>query len=495
KYMGYVNLVFFMIYPFLFELVFSSSSPHLCPKDQALSLLQFKHMFTIDPNVSDYCIGIRGQWIQSYPKTLSWNKSTDCCSWDGFHFNSSLFQLSNLKRLDLSYNDFSGSLISPKFGEFPSLTHLDLLLTSFTGLIPAEISHLSRLRVLRILSDYGVRFGPNNFELFLKNLTQLRELDLNFLRGILPKRVFHLSNLESLDLTNNPQLTVRFPTTKWNTSASLMELYLSGVNFTGKIPESFSHLTSLLDLVMRPISPFLRFGKLREFSLRNNNFDLQLEYLPFNRSWTQLETLDFSSNYLTGPIPSGVSGLQNLQSLSLSSKHLNRTIPSWIFSLPSLFDLDLSDNHFSGKIQEFKSQTLFSISVKQNQLEGPIPNDEGVPQATTPFGLDQEGDSSMISWQAVLMGYGCGLVIGLSVIYIMLSIRYPVWFSRMDVELEHKILTRMKKYKKGYVTSRLMIVFHQKIEETSGNHGPKLQSATLAVKKLEKQPRKPKLEF
>ncbi|XP_049395667.1 receptor-like protein Cf-9 homolog [Solanum stenotomum] len=910
--MGYVNLVFFMIYPFLFQLVFSSSTPHLCPKNQALSLLQFKHMFTIDPNVSDYCIGIRGQSIQSYPKTLSWNKSTDCCSWDGvhcdemtgqvielnltcsklqgkFHFNSSLFQLSNLKRLDLSYNDFSGSLISPKFGEFSSLTHLDLLLTSFTGLIPAEISHLSKLRVLRIRSDYGVRFRPNNFELFLKNLTQLRELDLNFvnisstfplnfssylttlwlpytqLRGILPKRVFHLSNLESLDLTNNPQLTVRFPTTKWNTSASLMELYLSGVNFTGKIPELFSHLTSLVDLVMSssnlsgpilnplwnltnievldlhnnhlegPISPFLRFGKLREFSLRNNNFDLQLEYLPFNRSWTQLETLDFSSNYLTGPIPSGVSGLQNLQSLSLSSNHLNGTIPSWIFSLPSLFDLDLSDNHFSGKIQEFKSQTLFSISVKQNQLEGPIPksflnqqglyylilsqnnlsghidsaicdlnlgvlnlgscnldgtipqclgemselwvldlsnnslsgtintsfsignqlrvikmdgnklegkvprslinckylqlfdlgnnelndtfpkwlgalpdlqilklrsnklhgpindsrtenlfakilvidlssngfsgdlpvslfenfqamkmigensgtpeyvaetystlytnslivttkgldlelpqvlttdiiidlsmnrfegsipsiigdliglrtlnlshnnlighipasmqhlsvlesldlssnkiggeipqqlasltslevlnlshnhlvgcipkgkqfdtfenssyqrndglrglplskdcgSDEGVPQATTPFGLDQEeeeGDSSMISWQAVLMGYGCGLVIGLSVIYIMLSIRYPVWFSRMDVELEHKILTRMKKYKKGYVTSRLMIVFHQKIEETSGNHGPKLQSAILAVKKLEKQPRKPKLE-
>ncbi|XP_049391416.1 receptor-like protein 9DC1 [Solanum stenotomum] len=177
--MGYVNLVFFMIYPFLFQLVLSSSSPHLCPKNQALSLLQFKHMFTIDPNVSNYCIGIGGQWIQSYPKTLSWNKSTDCCSWDGvhcdemtgqvielnlrfsklqgkFHSNSSLFQLSNLKRLDLSYNDFSGSLISPKFGEFSSLTHLDLLLTSFTGLIPAEISHLSKLRVLRIRITWDI---------------------------------------------------------------------------------------------------------------------------------------------------------------------------------------------------------------------------------------------------------------------------------------------------------------------------------------------------
>ncbi|KAH0780682.1 hypothetical protein KY290_000280 [Solanum tuberosum] len=634
-------------------------------------------MFTVDPNVSDYCIGIRGQWIQSYPKTLSWNKSTDCCSWDGvhcdemtgqvvelnltcsklqgkFHFNSSLFQLSNLKRLDLSYNDFSGSLISPKFGEFSSLTHLDLLLTSFTGLIPAEISHLSKLRVLRIWGDYGVRFGPNNFELFLKNLTQLRELDLNFvnisstfplnfssylttlwlpytqLRGILPKRIFHLSNLESLDLTNNPQLTVKFPTTKWNTSASLMELYLSGVNFTGKIPELFSHLTSLVDLVMSssnllgpilnplwnltnievldlhnnhlegPISPFLRFGKLREFSLRNNNFDLQLEYLPFNRSWTQLETLDFSSNYLTGPIPSDILNLRSnklhgpindsrtenlfakilvidlssngfsgdlpvslfenfqamkmigensgtpeyvaetystlytnslivttkgldlelpqvlttdiiidlsrnrfegsipsiigdligLRTLNLSHNNLKGHIPASMLHLSVLESLDLSSNKIGGEIpQQLASLTSLEVlNLSHNHLVGCIPkgkqfdtfenssyqgndglrglplskdcgSDEGVPQATTPFGLDQEeeeeGDSSMISWQAVLMGYGCGLVIGLSVIYIMLSTRYPVWFSRMDVELEHKILMRMKKYKKGYVTSRI----------------------------------------
>ncbi|KAK6802347.1 hypothetical protein RDI58_000127 [Solanum bulbocastanum] len=84
--------------------------------------------------------------MQSYPRTISWNKSTDC-TWDGvhcdettgqvieldlscsqlhgkFYSNSSLFQLFNLKRLDLSYNNFSGSLISPKFGEFSSLTHL-----------------------------------------------------------------------------------------------------------------------------------------------------------------------------------------------------------------------------------------------------------------------------------------------------------------------------------------------------------------------------------
>uniref|UniRef100_A0A3Q7EAZ9 Uncharacterized protein n=1 Tax=Solanum lycopersicum TaxID=4081 RepID=A0A3Q7EAZ9_SOLLC len=56
----------------------------------------------------------------------------------------------------------------------------------------------------------------------------------------------------------------------------------------------------------------------------------------------------------------------------------------------------------------------------------------------------------MISWQAVLMGYGCGLVIGLSIIYIMLSTHYLAWLSRMDVKLKHEILMRMKRNKKRH---------------------------------------------
>uniref|UniRef100_A0A0V0H9X6 Putative ovule protein n=1 Tax=Solanum chacoense TaxID=4108 RepID=A0A0V0H9X6_SOLCH len=98
-----------MLFSLLCQIAFCSSLSHLCLKDQALALLQFKHMFTID----------------AYSTLLSWNKSIDCCSWDGvhcdemtgqvtelnltcsklqgkFHSNSSLFQLSNLKRLDLS---------------------------------------------------------------------------------------------------------------------------------------------------------------------------------------------------------------------------------------------------------------------------------------------------------------------------------------------------------------------------------------------------------
>ncbi|KAM3327647.1 receptor-like protein 9DC3 [Capsicum galapagoense] len=315
--MGCVKLVFFILYTFLCQLVFSSALPHLCPEDQAHALLQFKHMFTFNPNASDDCYDTR---------TLSWSMSTDCCSWDRvlcdettgqvieldlycselqgkFYSNSSLFQLSNLKRLDLSHNDFSRSLISPKFGELSSLTHLDLSHSGFTGVIPAEISHLNKLYFLYIstVDPYGLRLGPYNFELLLKNLTQLREI------------------------------------------------YLDSVNISSIIPLNFSS--------------YLTYLWLRRTQLRG-----VLPERVFHLSY-----LSLSSNSLNGPIPSNVSGPQNLQRLYLSSNYLNGTIPSWIFSLPSLSDLYLRNNSFSGKIHEFKSKTLLYVSLKQNQLQGPIP--------------------------------------------------------------------------------------------------------------------------
>ncbi|KAK4733342.1 hypothetical protein R3W88_007603 [Solanum pinnatisectum] len=378
------KLPLFVLYVFLFQLGFSSCLPHLCPKDLALALLEFKKMFVINPFASNFeeCEGLS-------PKTLSWNTSVDCCSWDGVHCeettsevieldlrcsqlqgkflsNSSIFQLSALKRLDLSMNDFSDSNISPNFGGFSSLTYLDLSYSTFTGQIPSEISNLSKLRSLRIYGySTGLTLGPHKLGQLLKNLTELRELELsnmgisstippNFssylttlrlpgtqLYGILPERVFHLPNLRLLDLSRNSQLSVSFPITKWNSSASLKDLSLNGVNFT-TVPE--------------PMSNF--FGPVR----------------LFNENWTQLESLNLQSNFLTGPIPSDVSGFQSLQRLSMSSNSLNGTIPSWISSLPSLKYLDLRNNSFSGQLEEFKSKELFWIDLNKNYLQSPIPN-------------------------------------------------------------------------------------------------------------------------
>ncbi|KAG5568170.1 hypothetical protein H5410_064813 [Solanum commersonii] len=361
--------------PDLVGLQFSSISilPH---KHQTISLLKFKNTLTIDPSAAHYYCP------KPYPKTSSWNTSRDCCSWDGvvcdditghvieldlscsnltgtIDSNSSLFQLSHLQRLDLSSNNFSNSHISPEFGKFSNLKHLHLSDSNFSGQIPSEISHLSKLHSLRLSSiyySYNLRLTTHDFKSLLQNLTQLRELHLsrinisstiplNFsshlttlilsetgLYGIIPESIFHLPNLETLDLGINHELNGYFPKTKWNSSASLLELDLSLVNFSCNLPESLGyHLTSL-------------------------------------------RSLDLAYCNLRGPIPESLSNLTRLKYLVLSYNSLNGTIPPGMLSLPSLKIIDLSFNHLSGPLEDFKSNSLIWIILEGNQLQGHLPH-------------------------------------------------------------------------------------------------------------------------
>ncbi|KAM3357456.1 hypothetical protein P3S68_020386 [Capsicum galapagoense] len=169
-----------------------------------------------------------------------------------------------------------------------------------------------------------------------------------------------------------------------------------------------------------------------------------------------LRTLNLSHNCLEGHIPASLQHLSALESLDLSSNKIGGDIVQQLVSLKSLEVLNLSHNHLVGCIPKGKQFDTFENSSYQGNdglrglpLSKDCSGDDGVPQMTTPVGLDDdEEEGDLISWQTVLMGFSCGLVIGLSIIYIMLSAHYPIWFSRMVVKFEHRIVTRMKRHKR-----------------------------------------------
>ncbi|KAL4619251.1 hypothetical protein ACB092_06G066800, partial [Castanea dentata] len=406
--------------------------------------------------------------------TASWKEDKDCCSWEGvecdnatrhvigldlscswlygsIHSNSSVFLLRYLRSLNLAGNWFYFSLISSEFGNFKTLTHLNLSLSAFSGKIPYEISQLSSLVSLDLSGNVLLIETPV-WKRVVDNLTLLRELLLDstdmssirpnslmnlssslttlslhdcYLRGKLENNILCLPSIQTLDLGFNFNLEGSLPNSNCNSSSSLKFLDLSSTMFSGELPDSIGSLKSLKHLNLQDChftgSIPTSLGSLTQMTvliLSGNNFTgsilaslgklTQITYLDLHannfigsipaslENFTQITYLDLSSNsfrgllplsllnlpnlsslkldnnQLVGPLPSHVSGL-NLIELSLSSNSLNGTLPSWLFSLPSLEMLSLDDNEFIGEIGEFKYNSLYSLDLGYNKLQGSMP--------------------------------------------------------------------------------------------------------------------------
>lgn len=409
----------------MFQAIVSSSENHLCHNDQSFALLQIKNALTIDESVSVEC---DSSGVHPFPKTISWNSSTDCCKWDGvtcdklgevvaldlscsqlsgiIDSNSTLFQLSHLQSLNLAYNDFSPSQIPHKFGLFASLMHLNLSNTGFLGSIPSEISRLSKLISLDLSRNFeGLKLQPHSFKQLLQNLTQLRELDLsnidissvmprNFssslrilslgsagLYGKFPDAVFNLPKLERLVLTDNFDLQGHLPKTVWNSSISLQELDLSSTSFSGELQDSVGYFKSLtyLDLSSCKFSGAIpeslgNLTRIENLILSSNNFNGRVPLTLVNLE--QLIRFDLSLNNLTGEMPDIFGRFRKLKDLSLADNFFTGRFPVSVTNLTQLESLDLSNTSMSGPIPPTVTgfPALVLLFLGDNLLTGEIPS-------------------------------------------------------------------------------------------------------------------------
>ncbi|XP_015873174.3 receptor-like protein 9DC3 [Ziziphus jujuba] len=447
KFLSLFLIIFFFFKPRLTcsSYPLSSSNVVFCPPDQSLALLRFKNTFSTNHSASSYCDDV------SYPKTDYWNESVDCCLWDGvacdgdtgnvieldlscswlqgvIHSNSSLFNLFHLRRLNLAYNDFVQSQVSPDFGRFSSLTHLNLSFSMLSGKLPFDLSHLSRLVSLDLTANEGLEFDTSVFKGLVKNLTQLTQLCLNSVNmssvppnllmnissslttlklgftgmlGNFPAGyVFRLPNLQYLELNAN-HLTGSLPESNWSTS--LKTLQLRDCHFTGSLPMSIGNLTQItfIDIPSNNLSGEIpasisNLVQLEHLTLEDNTFQGQipdafdnlskLNHIDLGRNkltgklpssifnLTQLLYIDFSSNQLEGPFPEYATQLSKLSRLHLSDNMLNGVIPPWLLSLPFLEYLFLRNNFLAGNISEIKTSSLLHIDLSNNNLSGPIPS-------------------------------------------------------------------------------------------------------------------------
>ncbi|KAK9743098.1 hypothetical protein RND81_03G217100 [Saponaria officinalis] len=297
--------------------------------------------------------------------------------------------LTNLDYMGLDVNSFTGK-VPRDLGHFPNLnyftvgenylmgdlnfintlvncTQLSKLIlgeNNFSGILPISIVNLST--TLTTL-ELGASLIEGTFPTDITKLINLEELTIaeTKVSGYLPHDIGKLRKLEVLDLSSN-RLTGKIPNSLGDLSF-LSDLYLQDNILKGSIPLSLVNCQSLLHL-----------------NLSYNQLSGTLSNEIFKGSATFIDLL-FSHNHLEGTLPSEIGRLTTLQYLKIDGNFFHGDVPSSFASLASLQEINFSRNNLSGTIPAFFSRftSINHLDLSYNNFEGRVPTNSVFANAST----------------------------------------------------------------------------------------------------------------
>ncbi|KAH0691125.1 hypothetical protein KY290_018087 [Solanum tuberosum] len=213
------------------------------------------------------------------------------------------------------------------------VTHLNLKGLRLVGTLSGHLGNLSLKKMPSSTTQQAVKASKPEFEQLLPNLQILYLAKCQFI-GSIPSSLANASKSLELDFPIN--------------------------NFTGNIPKGFGNLRNLLWLNVWSnqfghgkhddldfVNSLTNCRSLQMLHFRDNQFVGTLPHSTVNLS-TQLQSLLFYGNRISGSIPKEISNLVNLNLFELSNNNLTGSIPDSIGRLTNLGGLNFGNNFLTG---------------------------------------------------------------------------------------------------------------------------------------------------
>lgn len=210
------------------------------------------------------------------------------------------------------------------------------------------------------------------------NLTDLTELEFadNFITGEFPGEIANLHKLWQLEFYNN-SFTGKIPIGLRNLtgleyldgSMNQLEGNLSGIRFLSNLISLHFFENKLSGEIPPEIGEF---KNLRELSLYRNRLTGPIPQKT--GSWSEFEYIDVSENFLTGSIPPNMCNKGKMYALLVLQNNLTGKIPESYSTCLSLERLRVSRNSLSGTVPSgiWGLPNVQVIDIELNQLEGSV---------------------------------------------------------------------------------------------------------------------------
>ncbi|XXG52073.1 hypothetical protein AAC387_Pa03g0483 [Persea americana] len=363
-----------------------------------------------------------------------------------------LGSLTSLQLLNLSNNGFSGMLPTsttrndesqgplPIKGlcKFKDIKWLDLSFNDFDGSIPSCLSNFSNLQLLDLSNNgFGGKIPASTFS----NATSLSYLSLaknNFSGTVEFKSFAHLSKLKEFVLSyNDLEVETEYP--MLNSTFQLTVLGLSNCKLnkdTGGGTDSYftpplnvyaldiiiSEATDGLKevgFITKRMENYYKGGILNYMSGIDVSCNQLTGEIPREMGQLSgLHSMNLSYNQFAGPIPATFRNLRQIESLDLSHNKLNGTIPLELTELNYLAVFSVAHNNLSGRILDMKSQfsTFTESSYEGNPLLCGPPLSKScistAPISKAPEEDENEDDDNIVSFYCSFAGSYLVFIIG-----------------------------------------------------------------------------------